>query len=832
MDPGPLHKRRRPAVACRECRRRKIACDLGNPCGHCKKSPQRCIYNNTGPKDSSSSRSGNNSNTNTNTTSNSNKNDARANCEVPITTRSETNVFNENRPNSEPAFSSTLTRDARTLANVDHGSIFDVLAHLGQPRADLANSFFDDTMLGATASYLSDLDFFSRMGCDQPDKPSSAATVPSFDHQPSLASASSWTNMGFDSASHPQSELSGSLAPWEHAAAPPSLGSSSSSYSSLMSEVDSGPSSGRSVATDNVSVRCEGVRLLLRVFAGQEKEEDVTLQPDHETIHPVMEMFAKLEQFAQQRQHENKAAVLRSASAVPLTGPLVREMLPPRPRCDVLVMAYIRTFESVFRILDVPSFMQEYENFWTRPPSQLASANDPFACKLLLVAALACCVCRDIDSPTEAERVHQEDSAGWVLQAKQWFEQNMLTGRQAHLDMAQILCLLSLTRNTQHQYGASAGAVLFPGYYDPSRIGIKMGLHREPRTRSATVVVAPKDAEMRRRLWATMLELSLQICLDESLPPPLTPETYDCEPPSNIADEDDADQPCAQRSFTNSMILVQLARTQRLRLRILQLLNIPGTVRTYEESHRLAAELSAACGANLETLRALKSQQPQQHQPSDFQINMLDTLTRGFVLALHSRFATLTCNTPAFYFSRQMRMETAVLLLSCDARPPANPARQQEQQASIRNNNLATDPTSSDVRTDAYSVLRIHGHAHFVTVPRQAAATLFLDLISELEENLFPTLHRSSRQQLQGILNTLVGVFERRMRAGSGAHSAREFVLFSAAAAYVDALMGKDGGEGGVVLDEAVARAACGALELCAEVVGLVRRGEETRGEM
>jgi hypothetical protein len=35
MDPGPISKRRRPAIACTECRRRKTKCDRGMPSERC-----------------------------------------------------------------------------------------------------------------------------------------------------------------------------------------------------------------------------------------------------------------------------------------------------------------------------------------------------------------------------------------------------------------------------------------------------------------------------------------------------------------------------------------------------------------------------------------------------------------------------------------------------------------------------------------------------------------------------------------------------------------------------------------------------------------------------
>ncbi|EEU43778.1 uncharacterized protein NECHADRAFT_82908 [Fusarium vanettenii 77-13-4] len=45
QDP-PVKKRRRPALACEQCRRRKVRCDRTSPCNHCSKSenPEQCTY--------------------------------------------------------------------------------------------------------------------------------------------------------------------------------------------------------------------------------------------------------------------------------------------------------------------------------------------------------------------------------------------------------------------------------------------------------------------------------------------------------------------------------------------------------------------------------------------------------------------------------------------------------------------------------------------------------------------------------------------------------------------------------------------------------------------
>ncbi|KAK8117914.1 C6 zinc finger domain-containing protein [Apiospora kogelbergensis] len=93
---------------------------------------------------------------------------------------------------------------------------------------------------------------------------------------------------------------------------------------------------------------------------------------------------------------------------------------------------------------------------------------------------------------------------------------------------------------------------------------------------------------------------------------------------------------------------------------------------------------------------------------------------------------------------------------------------------------------------NVYSSLLLHGHGFYAHARRQATAALFLDLISELEEQAFPTLQAGTRQRLRELLRNVVHVFRRRVICAGGSHSTREFVLFSAAAAYVDGLVARE----------------------------------------
>ena len=46
---GPPRKRRRPALSCVECRRRKIKCDRDYPCEHCKRNGSNCTFTDAVP---------------------------------------------------------------------------------------------------------------------------------------------------------------------------------------------------------------------------------------------------------------------------------------------------------------------------------------------------------------------------------------------------------------------------------------------------------------------------------------------------------------------------------------------------------------------------------------------------------------------------------------------------------------------------------------------------------------------------------------------------------------------------------------------------------------
>ncbi|KAF9769144.1 hypothetical protein IL306_013506 [Fusarium sp. DS 682] len=484
--------------------------------------------------------------------------------------------------------------------------------------------------------------------------------------------------------------------------------------------------------------KCEKLRFLVDNLPSDEAH----LSPDQEVLRPLFETYKRL--IRDQKSHGSD--FIHDTSTARKNA---RDILPARRACDSLVDAYIKTFESVLRVIHVPSFLRDYEHFWEDSASTISNTDETFACKLLLVAALGSVTFVPTESQKEQATSCRDQSVSWITYVKDWLARKSMKGMRGDLSMAQIACLLALTRHTHHQDSAPMGVAWLSEGHGLTHMAVQMGLHREPRVRSPNMSV--KEAEIRRRLWATMLELSLQVSVDQGLPAPIAPESYDCEVPSSIAD-DDMVLGVESQVANQSSVLMLLARTQRLRLRILQLVNAPGSSKTYQECHALASELNTECSTGLSKL---------QSPLTDFQTNLLTSFTKPFVLALHEPFADEASMKPEYYYSRRMRMEISAKLLS-----------------STGNDGPA-------------SALLSHGSGQFSASQRQATMSLCIDLIQDYEEDSFPHLDSASRSQLRGILSNAISMYEQRVQCSRGSESTEEFLLFSCALSYIEAIQQK-----------------------------------------
>ncbi|KAI2617484.1 putative C6 transcription factor [Hypoxylon sp. NC1633] len=316
--------------------------------------------------------------------------------------------------------------------------------------------------------------------------------------------------------------------------------------------------------------------------------------------------------------------------------------LPSKDVADELVDCYLRTVETVYRILHVPTFRRDYEALWVSQDTP----NTAFLVQLKLVLAIGAATHDDLFSlRTLAIR--------WVYEAQTWVSKPELKHRLNH-QYLQTNLLLLLAREfvdvSPDLVWISAGSLF--------RTAIYMGLHKDPARLPKTTAF---NTEMRRRLWNTILEVCLQCSLTAGGPPLISLDAFDTEPPENFDDEQlasDSPVPKPEGSFTQSSLAIALRKTFSTRLAITRFLNDHGSQGTYEETLRLDAELRATYRGVLQTLQRYRSSTGA--RPSQSEIEIVSLIINRYVLSLHIPFFTpALCEAP-YAFSRKVIVETSL----------------------------------------------------------------------------------------------------------------------------------------------------------------------------
>ncbi|KLJ07022.1 hypothetical protein EMPG_17497 [Blastomyces silverae] len=389
------------------------------------------------------------------------------------------------------------------------------------------------------------------------------------------------------------------------------------------------------------------------------------------------------------------------------------DLVPPRETADQLVSGYLRTFESVYRILHVPTFQQEYVQFWNSPQS----ASHAFVVRLLLVMALGTCVYKGPDSSITPRIT----AAPWIYAAQEWLGGPSEKSR-VNIAAVQIHCLLLLARQSCAIDGdlawISAGSLL--------RAAMYVGLHRDPQYLPKMPVF---QAELRRRLWATVLELLLQSSMDAGGAPLVSLQDYDCEAPSNIDDHDmNPDDPAAvpyvTNGFTHTSVQIALVKSFPIRLQMAKAMNDIRSEPSYDEVLRLSSKLTAIQRDNsLHLFSAAHRSQDGASQPSAFQAQSVSLLTNRFLLAIHHPFAVKAKTNPKYYFSRKICLDAALHILSPNKR-----------NHSQDNNENASANTNSD--DDDFDRLKSHAGGLIRSSAIYAQFTISLELIYQLQEDM------------------------------------------------------------------------------------------------
>lgn len=352
---------------------------------------------------------------------------------------------------------------------------------------------------------------------------------------------------------------------------------------------------------------------------------------------------------------------------------------------------YFSTFENTLRILHVPSFVGEWNAFWDQRESQTdtSCANELFLAKLLTLMACSGCFGsgKQLQSAGLSQRSLMQMCHNWIEAVATWLAL-MTSHAQLSVDVIQIKCLLLLAQQATAWEGDLAGM----GSGSLIREAMLMGLHRDP---ANFAHLSPYWAELRKRLWLTIIELELQASIYGGLPLAISWDEFDCPFPSNIDDEDfSVDSPRLPLSkppntLTRTSFQIALAQTLQTRMMISKTINRVRLSVNYDEimklSERFSKELAHAPPELRDTSRPETTAEAVDSCP-EFRRSFFLFLHYRCLLALHRPFFLKLAETlgEPYVFSRRVCVQSSLALLAqLEYSPGSLPSDQLVNEANI-----------------------------------------------------------------------------------------------------------------------------------------------------
>ncbi|RDW59939.1 hypothetical protein BP6252_13026 [Coleophoma cylindrospora] len=410
--------------------------------------------------------------------------------------------------------------------------------------------------------------------------------------------------------------------------------------------------------------------------------------------------------------------------------PDLGDLVPANYLSDILVHHYLRTFESVYRILHIPSFKEEYSQYKQKPQT----ATNEFVMKLLLVMAIGTTFYKESHISFSDLRT---SAISWINAVQEWLAASS-EKRLLNINGIQIRCLLLLARQTS----AIEGEMLWGSAGHLLRLAMQIGLHRDPKRFPKLSIL---EAEVRRRLWTTVLEINLQSSLDSGMPALISLKEFDTGLPSNIDDSDILESskthpaPKPMSVYTQSSLQIILRKSISLRLEALQVVNDFNREPSYDDVLRISHELDDICRSYKFLEAEISSGDSTSCSTTTFQYNILDLLVRRFYLPLHRLWCLKARSDPRYCFSRKVLIDTCFAMISYQADP------------------------------DFLQAITL-GRGIFREAIQHPALLICYELISQLEEagasSSTMQHHRIMREPLHQALHSQIELLTNRIRAG------------------------------------------------------------------
>lgn len=366
----------------------------------------------------------------------------------------------------------------------------------------------------------------------------------------------------------------------------------------------------------------------------------------------------------------------------------------------------------------------------------------------------------------------------WINEGRSWL---MVPSEKSHMTIngLQILCLLNMARMV---YGISAD-LAWVSAGSLMRIAMYMGLHRDP---SGLKKMTIYEAEMRRRLWMTILELNLLCAFEAGGMPLISCEDYDTLPPADLNDDsldgsidDPSKRAISGNTATQMSTALALFKSFPTRLKLLHSINDFRSKFDYGETLRLNSELEDACrlfaqkiGSLTEHGIATSTAGGPKHAAviNTFHVSIAEVILYRCFHVLHWPVIVTAFQDRKYYFSRKTCHDSAIKI-----------AKMWKF--------IGLQDHGPGVRRSDFQQLVANGSGMFKNLPVQAFCVIALEVIDS-KNGCFGGLDDLSihggREALRSCLDKALEWSLCRLRAGELAGKAHCF--FSACIARIDGL--------------------------------------------
>ncbi|KAF7546134.1 hypothetical protein G7046_g9401 [Stylonectria norvegica] len=323
-------------------------------------------------------------------------------------------------------------------------------------------------------------------------------------------------------------------------------------------------------------------RVLLNLF-----DEAKDFMANHHNFPGVREVFInykKLHKALQEQYRKSLSPITVFVDSMTPVRTRMTDILPKKMVCDSLIQSYFDTSETIYRILHMPTFNEQYNQYWK---GNLQS--DSFLPQLLAVLSIAS------RFETKSKGLGHERSEGVHIPTacalvRSWLD-SLRGKRMIEFSTLQVEVLLvhaqRMIKPRAQESWTSLGSIV--------RMAMAMGLHRDSSEFEPRVPVCL--GEMRRRLWFTILDMDLHISLACNLPCLVRDGDFTTRPPRNLDDielyADMTELPPTKPidQITDNQMQVYAAMTLGVRMKVAHLLNRIDTIRDYQEVLDVGAKL-------------------------------------------------------------------------------------------------------------------------------------------------------------------------------------------------------------------------------------------------